>query len=201
VQADSIRTLQSASGFHSFVEGHGPFHITAYFDPNCSACHEWWTSLHNTPNWVSKYTITWVPLGFLKPSSKGKAARILQDGVAGLTADETGFNMAKEEGAAIPLTTPALVAEIKANTHNWALLDKNIGIESATPTLVFGQGHVIVGGMPLSLIDRIASVKGNVVIQRFVPATKPPHSVAPTPITGAPTKPVSAAPGAVAATP
>lgn len=140
----AIRFLSSGSGYHTISEGHGPRHITALIDPNCIYCHLWWAGLTKTPHWQSEYTITWIPLGFLKPSSAGKAAAILQGGTAALKRDEAGFDEANEEGGITASTDKQALAEVQQNNTRWKHQMSLLGLEMATPTLI-ANGTVDVG--------------------------------------------------------
>jgi thiol:disulfide interchange protein DsbG len=142
-----MRAMQSAKGFHGFNEGHGPVHITAIIDPNCIFCHLWWGDLQKTKNWQSKYTVTWVPVGFLKPSSNGKAAALLAGKVKALNTNETKFIVPTEEGGVQPLKSEKLSKEVIENTNLWETDMTALNMEAGTPTLVTQYG-VFAGAIP-----------------------------------------------------
>ncbi len=145
--ARAIRSLQSARGYHSFTEGHGPDHITALVDPNCIFCHLWWSSLTAAPGWKARYTVTWVPLGFLKPSSAAKSATLLKGGSRAIDQDESEFNVSSEEGGAALSHNRALLADVAQNDRRWQRQMRLLGLQTATPTLI-ARGIVHVGDVP-----------------------------------------------------
>ncbi|WP_077274197.1 thiol:disulfide interchange protein DsbG, partial [Acidithiobacillus thiooxidans] len=76
-------------------------HILYTFeDPNCIFCHL--TDIELAPYIKAGLQVRLVPVGFLKKSSAGKAAAILQSAnpAKAWMADEASFNEAQEEGAA-----------------------------------------------------------------------------------------------------
>lgn len=154
IKASTIRALMAGEGYASFVQGSGPVHLTVFIDPNCIYCHLFWEHLTKTQDWKSKYTIRWVPLGFLKPSSRGKAGAILNNGAKGLTEDETNFNVESEEGAIAQTHERSLLKKVKANTMRWARNMKSLGVEAGTPTIVTGDGRVFAGLVPLSRLGK-----------------------------------------------
>ncbi len=112
------------------------------FDPNCIYCHK---AFEDLKSYVADGTVKVhiLQVGFLKPSSLGKAAAILgaKDPVAALTEDETKFDVAQEEGGiAADLSNAEAVAKVKANN---AWMDAQ-GIQG-TPYLLFHdtQGKVV----------------------------------------------------------
>ncbi|MBN6739637.1 thiol:disulfide interchange protein DsbG [Acidithiobacillus sp. MC6.1] len=116
-----------------------PKHLWFLFDPNCIFCHLTWEKL--LPDIQDGHLlIRVVPVGFLKPSSAGKAAAILmaKDPAAAMAANEAGFNDATEEGGiTVPKHIPArIAAEVSANT---AWMQKN-GV-GGTPFLLWKGPH------------------------------------------------------------
>lgn len=117
-----------------FVLGHAGPLLVAFMDPNCIFCHLFYESERANLQ-AGKLRIKVVPVGFLKPSSLPKAVSILEakNPAAAWAADEAGFNVKTEEGAAKPaanLKVPA-TAQIQANTR---LLARSG--EVATPTII-----------------------------------------------------------------
>lgn len=112
-----------------------------FADPNCIYCHKFWQL---TRNWVEqgKVQIHWVMVGFLKPSSPGRAAAMMaaKDGAKAIADDQVGFDAAHEEGS---------IAELKPIPHNLqvALQQHSALMESlqfqGTPALLFKNkaGH------------------------------------------------------------
>lgn len=153
-KARIIKHLSKGVGFASFVQGEGPLHLTVFIDPNCIFCHRFWMALTHVPGWFERYTVRWVPVGFLKPSSQAKAANVLRQGAVGLSKDESSFDVKKEEGAIKPLHDAALQAKIAANTKRWARDIRTLGLAVGTPTIVTATGHVFAGLVPLARIDK-----------------------------------------------
>lgn len=119
------------------------------FDPNCIYCHKTYKDLKG---YVAKgaVKVNIIQVGFLKPSSLGKAAAILaaKDPAKALATDEKGFNVAAEEGGIKPdLSDSAAVAQVKEN-NAW-MQAQGIG---GTPYLLFrdaeGKAHAIGGYDP-----------------------------------------------------
>ena len=154
-KAAIIEGLVAADGYSSVVEGNGPVHLTVFIDPNCIYCHLFWKDLTKTKGWTEKYTIRWVPLAFLKQSSRGKAGEILKKGAAGMADDEANFDVQDEEGAISQTADPGLLKKVKANTMRWARDMKALGLEAGTPTIVTGNGHVFAGLVSLHRLDRV----------------------------------------------
>lgn len=121
---------------HLLSEGRkGAPQLYVFADPNCIFCHRLW---EETRDWVrdGKIRIHWVMVGFLKPSSQGRAAAMLaaKDGVKALTEDETHFDTKNEEGGLKPLKSiPANLKKALAHHSDlMAQLQFN-----GTPSLVY----------------------------------------------------------------
>lgn len=122
--------------------------LYVFMDPNCIFCHLTWEELK--PYEKVGLQVRWVPVAFLKPTSMGRAAAILQakNGSAAIDRDETKFNKVAEEGAIKPVPKPshATVASIESNGN--VLHAFGAG---GTPTVVWKgtKGHVhVLDGMP-----------------------------------------------------
>ena len=119
----------------TFVLGTAGPEITVFMDPNCIFCHRLYGEAQPLLA-AGKLRLRVVMVGFLKPTSFGRAAAILMaaDPAAALAADEKGFDVKTEEGAIPPAAKiPAAIGDaVKANTH---LLARS-GFE-ATPTLLY----------------------------------------------------------------
>jgi thiol:disulfide interchange protein DsbG len=124
--------------------------IYAIGDPNCSACHKFYT---DTRPYVEKgdLAIRWIWVGFLRPSSPGMAMAIMsaKDPVALLKQNESQFNSSTEQGGIKPIDNPP--ADLKAK------FDSNMKFMSehqftVTPTIIYqdnqGQAHTIMGALP-----------------------------------------------------
>lgn len=128
---------------HSFMLGSkGPV-ITAFFDPNCIWCHEFYR--HAQPYIrEGRLRVRVVMVGTLKHSSAPKAETIVaaRDPAKALAYDESHYTATSEEGGIVPAThiPPAARAEIRDNT---AFLANTTG--PLTPTLVILRaGHLMV---------------------------------------------------------
>lgn len=136
-----------AASFNGFTQGNGPVHMTVVIDPNCIFCHKFWTDLHSMSDWQSKFTITWVPVGFLKPSSPGKAAAVLAEGAAGLRVDETNFDVNREEGAIKPSDDANELSQVSHNLHAWQVLMQDYHKQAGTPTLIIANKYIVPGAL------------------------------------------------------
>ena len=112
-------------------------------DPNCIFCHMLFEEIEPMIK-SGDLQVRWIPAGFLKPSSPGKAASIMlaktdQDRVKALFNDEHHFNKKAEEGGAKDLkpdpknkaVTQAFAA-VKANTEFFS----KFGFQG-TPTILY----------------------------------------------------------------
>jgi thiol:disulfide interchange protein DsbG len=104
---------------HTYLWGHANAkkELWIVFDPNCIYCHKTFESLKKyVGDDILKVHI--IQVGFLKPSSLGKAAAILssKDPAAALTKDELKFNVSGEEGGITPNMSDAeAVHEVREN--------------------------------------------------------------------------------------
>lgn len=141
---------------HGFVWGQASAkkELWIVFDPNCIYCHKTFESLQSyVASGALKVHI--VQVGFLKPSSLGRAAAILsaKDPVAALTEDETKFDTDNEEGGMPPdLSNADAVAQVKAN-NAWMEAQ---GI-SGTPYLLYHDGKGAVQGIA-GYVEDVASL-------------------------------------------
>lgn len=123
-------------------------HILYTFeDPNCIFCHL--TDIELAPYIKAGLQVRLVPVGFLKKSSAGKAAAIIQSAnpAKAWMADEAGFNEAQEEGAATPIAHPK-ASTVKALESNMKLMQK-FGF-NGTPGIVYEVAGkwMTLNGMP-----------------------------------------------------
>ncbi|WP_321881656.1 thioredoxin fold domain-containing protein [Paraburkholderia bannensis] len=137
--ASAATRLQSAS---AIVEGASGANVKStlyvFMDPNCIFCHLVWKALQ--PYEAAGLQVHWIPLGFLKPDSAGKAAALLQskNSAALLKELETHYSEKDEEGGIAPLAQiPATAqAQIDRNTQ----LFQDLGFQG-TPTIIYqGSG-------------------------------------------------------------
>lgn len=121
--------------------------IYTFEDPNCIFCHL--TDIELKPYIKAGLQVRLIPVGFLKKSSAGKAAAILQssDPAQAWEADEAGFNESEEEGAAVPIAHPK-ASTVKALEVNLKLMQQ-FGF-NGTPGVIYRQGKrwVTLNGMP-----------------------------------------------------
>jgi len=145
--------------FTSFTEGNGATRLTLFMDPNCTFCHVLWQRIHAVPHYQQKFTITWVPIGVIKPSSAAIAAAILEKGgVRALDFDETNFDDVNEAGGLSPTTNLKDLALIKANNQSWMTLVSSNHQPFATPTLVINGSQLMVGTPAQESLDALGGV-------------------------------------------
>jgi len=123
----------------TFVLGNkGPI-VDAFLDPNCIFCHEFYDSAMPLVK-SGKLRLRVTLVGFLKPSSAGKAAAILsaKNPVKALAYNEAHFNVQTEEGGIKPIShpMPAITGVVGANT---GILSRTGAL--ATPTVVYCKGN------------------------------------------------------------
>jgi thiol:disulfide interchange protein DsbG len=108
--------------------------IYVFMDPNCIFCHYAWEAFQ--PYEAAGLQVRWIPLGFLKSDSPGKAAALLdaQDGTALLRENEVKFAEATESGGIKPLNPVSFSAQSKLNKNS--NLFKNMGFDG-TPTIIY----------------------------------------------------------------
>ena len=131
-----------ASKTHYFVQGSdkAPHKAYVFFDPNCSACHIFYTEVAPQIK-AGKVQVRWIPIAFLRASSNGKAALILSQKddtarAAELAKDEAGFIMKTETGG---LTA---IKPNKSNKKYFDMVAANTAYFSkqgfyVTPTIVY----------------------------------------------------------------
>lgn len=138
---------------HVFTVGsRGPV-VTAFFDPNCSFCHQLYQQLAPAIH-AGALRLQVVLVGIVKPSSVPRAASILaaRDPAAALARNERDFDDRQEEGGA-PIKTSGIASATGAvSTHlTWF---RKAGA-SGTPTLLYcsrRQRHVVLTpGLPRDL--------------------------------------------------
>jgi len=114
-------------------QGKGQAILWIFFDPNCIWCHRLFLMIHQNPL-PQTIGIRWVPVGFLKPGSTGKASAILQNGLTELTLDEMSFDSENEEGGAHIINSRRFRTMVQKNTR----ILKNLGEGGLeTPTLLY----------------------------------------------------------------
>lgn len=121
----------SVTNISSVDEGSGKKSVIVFFDPNCIWCHRLWVNLHKGA-FPDSVVVKWVPVGFLKPDSRGKAARIMSEGLPALQKDESLFDDKTEEGGIEPLSDDKAFKQVDANLVSLG----KIG-DVVTPTIVW----------------------------------------------------------------
>jgi thiol:disulfide interchange protein DsbG len=114
--------------------------IYAFADPNCIYCHTLYERAKPLVK-AGKLQIEWALVGFLKPSSMGRAAAILtaDDPTQALIKNEDGFNKSTEDGAIEPLDDPPDEIKQAIKAHAKAMAAAR---GTGTPTLVYQKdGH------------------------------------------------------------
>jgi thiol:disulfide interchange protein DsbG len=139
-----------------------PHQMYVAVDPNCIFCHRLFKAAQPFIE-KGQLTVRWIVVGFLKPSSPGKAAAILaaKDPVKALEEDEKSFIVGSEEGGIKPLAADKIPSEItkKLDTNMAFFRDNNLG---GTPAIIYydtsqGKPH-LVSGMPRNLEQFLANV-------------------------------------------
>jgi thiol:disulfide interchange protein DsbG len=146
--------------------------IYVFMDPNCIFCHYAWKAFQ--PYEAAGLQVHWIPMGFLKPDSPGKAAALLQaqNGPALLRELETKFSEKDESGGINPLATipPATQAKLKGNIKTF----QDLGFDG-TPTIIYmtsgGRWADVSGLPPLSALPTMLNLPEQRIIdpslQRF----------------------------------
>lgn len=122
--------------------------VYAFFDPNCPFCHFSWKAFQ----YYEKVglQVRWIPVAYLKDTSTGKAAAILQakDRLAAFTENEQKYSLKNHDGGIKPAKpTAASNKQLQANSE----FMHQLGI-TGTPAIVWkdAQGKIqLKGGMPL----------------------------------------------------
>ncbi len=112
-----------------------PHKLYVIVDPNCVFCHQFYEASKSYVD-SGQLQIRWILGAFLKDSSQGRAAAILNatDPSAAFVQNETNFVDSSEEGGIAPLSSipPQIAAEIQANMN---FMIKNQFMQ--TPTLLY----------------------------------------------------------------
>lgn len=118
---------------HWIGQGHGPHILYMIFDPNCPYCHVLYDELEPMVQ-SAHLNLRFIVVGFLAPSSTGKAAAILQakDPRAAIRENEKGFNM--EHFGAIREVIPTPETD-KILADNLKLLEESG--RRIVPTLIY----------------------------------------------------------------
>lgn len=115
-----------------------------FADPNCIFCHKFYEMAEPLVK-AGKLQVKWVIVDFLKASSQGRAAAILQakDPTSALVSNENGFIAATEEGGIVPTTaTPAIQGVLKQ--HMKIMRDAGF---NGTPAMLYKADGKWIGTM------------------------------------------------------
>ena len=147
--ATAAARFQNAS---AIVEGASGSNVKStlyvFTDPNCIYCHLVWKALQ--PYETVGLQVHWIPMGFLKADSAGKAAALLEakDGAALLKELETHYSVKDESGGIAPLAHVPAADQNKLDNN--IKLFQDLGFDG-TPTLVYqgsGGRWANVSGLP-----------------------------------------------------
>ncbi|WGS48747.1 thioredoxin fold domain-containing protein [Paraburkholderia sp. D15] len=146
--------------------------IYVFMDPNCIFCHYAWKALQ--PYEAAGLQVHWIPMGFLKPDSPGKAAALLeaQNAPALMRELETKFSEKDESGGIKPLDKVSFATQTKLNGN--AKMFKDFGFDG-TPTIIYqtsGGRWADVSGLPhLSALPALLNLPEQAItdpsLQRF----------------------------------
>lgn len=160
-----LPALKAAHGFlwSSQKASRSSAKLVMFFDPNCIFCHQEFRTLK--PMVTAGQVRVWlVPVGFLKPSSMGRAEAILESRspIKAFVRNESGFNVNTESGAIPPAETNSASGQmVKANTKILARIDGGRYLE--TPTLLVRRRSGTAGGW-----DRCTGYMAAPALARFL---------------------------------
>lgn len=132
----NIQKALQVLALSSVEKGYGPVQITAFIDPNCIFCHDFYESLTSIPDWKSKYSVTFVPIAIVNSTSMGKAEAILSSSSA-LTNNEKLFNDKTHEGGVAPIHNKSLANKVKINTGKFLALTKVLHLKNSAPLIIY----------------------------------------------------------------
>ena len=140
---------------HWIAQGRGSRVLYVIFDPNCPYCHMLIDELQSQIK-PMHLQVRYLVVGFLAPSSAGKAAYILQakDPLAAILQNEKKFNMKSFGG--VPETLASRASE-KILRHNLALL-RSCG-RKVVPTMIYpqkgGKIRIVQGALDASNLHEV----------------------------------------------
>lgn len=108
--------------------------VYAFMDPNCIFCHLEWKAFQ--PYIKQGLQVRWIPVAFLKPDSRGKAAALLEsknpaDDIRTL---QMGFNEKTESGGLKPLANVSAATDAKLKANGELMRKFRFG---GTPALIY----------------------------------------------------------------
>lgn len=106
-----------------------------FADPNCTYCHRFYQQAEALVE-AGKLQLQWAMVGFLKPSSSGRAAAILSadDPVKALVENEDGFDEESENGGIEPVDSPEDDIKAVLDSHYQQMVAAGA---NGTPTLLY----------------------------------------------------------------
>jgi thiol:disulfide interchange protein DsbG len=146
--------------------------IYVFMDPNCIFCHYAWKAFQ--PYEAAGLQVHWIPMGFLKPDSPGKAAALLQaqSGPTLMRELETKFSEKDESGGIKPLDKVPSATQAKLDGN--AKIFQDFGFDG-TPTIIYltsgGRWADVSGLPPLNSLPAILNLPAQPIddpsLQRF----------------------------------
>lgn len=140
---------QKIANTHWFEQGKAtaPHKLYVVVDPNCIFCHLFYNAVQPLIQ-SGQVAIRWLVIGIIKPSSPGKAMRLLsaENPNQALAENEKTFNVKTEEGALKPIQHPSVAQKALLKTNNDFAEDLQI---TETPTFFYktsqGETHMQAG--------------------------------------------------------
>lgn len=162
-QARRLALYRALRGATAITEGHGRRVVYDFFDPNCPYCHILYEHLQGL---IKPYHLTLyeIPVGYLTPSSTGKAAALLEarDPRAALRAAEAHYSWKTGSSIAPRPVSPKVQKEL---AYNLKLDTRTVGFP-LVPILVYqktdGTIRIVNSGAPprWALKQMLAGIKG-----------------------------------------
>ncbi len=162
-QARRLALYRALAGATAITEGHGPRVVYDFFDPNCPYCHILYERLRGL---IGPYhlTVREIPVGYLTPSSVGKAAALLEatHKRAALQAAQAHYSWKTGSSIAPRPPSPLVRQQLARNLK----LDTQAAGFPLVPILVYqktdGTIRIVNSGAPpvWALKQILASIKG-----------------------------------------
>jgi thiol:disulfide interchange protein DsbG len=130
-------------------------------DPNCIYCHQLFMALQPQIS-SGQLAVRWIPVGFLKASSAGKAYAILsaQNPVQAIQKNEQNFNDSLEEGGITPIKNPPQAIKDQLNKNMQFMVQNQITV---TPVIMYKNA----AGTPKTAMGLPDSNKLNALINNM----------------------------------
>ena len=159
--APSVITDAAKTSWFEQGNPHAAHQLYVVAEPNCSACHFFYNTLQP---YIGKglVTIRWIMVGFLKPSSPGKAMAIMmaKNPAKALWENETHFDATSETGGIAPI--PSRVGS-QHFARNMAFIHHHHF--TSTPILIYrdktGKVSLLKGALPNKLIPNFINQLGH----------------------------------------